>query len=344
MRAGISTSIEPASLVRRVREAPGMAGTELASGVTTAAAYDAAEVGPADQSRGGSSGSLSTTSASSGTSCARSPPRGSRRPSCPRRRPPPTSSAASTASSCPTARRSRRDRRGRGRHRARQDASSSGMRLGHQLLGLALGGRTYKMPFGHQGVNQPVRDARSGEVRIASHNHGFAVDPTAWEAGTDGEVLTASGQVELSHRNLNDDTLEGLRCRTCRPSPCSTTRRPRRAPTTPGTCSPSSGPCSWSGPPDAAPTRPVHDPRDRLWAAAWIGQSLWFDYSGTQACRVLRREGYRVARELEPGDDVTDPGFADRVPGAAHPGVGPRASSNGSARTPCCRRSAGRPA
>jgi carbamoyl-phosphate synthase small subunit len=87
-----------------------------------------------------------------------------------------------------------------------------GICLGHQLLGLALGGRTFKMPFGHRGVNQPVRDTRTGEVRITSHNHGFAVDPAGWERGPDGAVRTAFGRVEMSHRNLNDDTVEGLRC------------------------------------------------------------------------------------------------------------------------------------
>ncbi|MBA3363538.1 MAG: gamma-glutamyl-gamma-aminobutyrate hydrolase family protein, partial [Actinobacteria bacterium] len=87
-----------------------------------------------------------------------------------------------------------------------------GICLGHQLLGLALGGRTYKMPFGHRGANQPVRDTRTGEVHITSHNHGFAVDPAGWERGPDAVVRTAFGRVEMSHHNLNDDTLEGLRC------------------------------------------------------------------------------------------------------------------------------------
>ena len=68
------------------------------------------------------------------------------------------------------------------------------------------------MPFGHRGVNQPVRDARTGEVRITSHNHGFAVDPAGVGARSRGAVRTASGRVEMSHRNLNDGTLEGLRC------------------------------------------------------------------------------------------------------------------------------------
>jgi carbamoyl-phosphate synthase small subunit len=86
-----------------------------------------------------------------------------------------------------------------------------GICLGHQLLGLALGGRTYKMPFGHRGSNQPVRDRRTGRVEITSHNHGFALDAQAWP-NADGVAETAFGRVELSHRNLNDGTLEGLRC------------------------------------------------------------------------------------------------------------------------------------
>jgi carbamoyl-phosphate synthase small subunit len=86
-----------------------------------------------------------------------------------------------------------------------------GICLGHQLLGLALGGRTFKMPFGHRGVNQPVRDVRTGRVEITSHNHGFALDPDGW--ALEGETArTPFGRVELSHRNLNDGTLEGLRC------------------------------------------------------------------------------------------------------------------------------------
>ncbi len=87
-----------------------------------------------------------------------------------------------------------------------------GICLGHQLLGLALGGATYKMKFGHRGVNQPVKNLASGAVEITSHNHGFAVDPGGWAKDGDGRALTDYGRVELSHRNLNDGTLEGLRC------------------------------------------------------------------------------------------------------------------------------------
>jgi carbamoyl-phosphate synthase small subunit len=80
-----------------------------------------------------------------------------------------------------------------------------GICLGHQLMALALGGRTYKMTFGHRGANQPVRNLGSGRVEITSHNHGFAVDREAL-AGPE------FGRVELTHVNLNDATVEGLRC------------------------------------------------------------------------------------------------------------------------------------
>jgi carbamoyl-phosphate synthase small subunit len=87
-----------------------------------------------------------------------------------------------------------------------------GICLGHQLLGLALGGRTFKMRFGHRGVNQPVKNVRTGSVEITSHNHGFAVDPGGWEHDGEGVVRSARGRLELTHWNLNDGTLEGIRC------------------------------------------------------------------------------------------------------------------------------------
>jgi carbamoyl-phosphate synthase small subunit len=96
-----------------------------------------------------------------------------------------------------------------------------GVCLGNQLLGLALGGTTYKLPFGHRGVNQPVRDGETDRIEISSHNHGFALDPLGWDgrarpALRRGEAVpvveTASGRVALTHWNLNDGTLEGLRC------------------------------------------------------------------------------------------------------------------------------------
>jgi carbamoyl-phosphate synthase small subunit len=75
-----------------------------------------------------------------------------------------------------------------------------GICLGHQLVGLALGGKTFKLKFGHRGANQPVKDLLTGKVEITSQNHGFCVD---MESLKDSEV-------ELSHINLNDGTLEGL--------------------------------------------------------------------------------------------------------------------------------------
>ncbi len=80
-----------------------------------------------------------------------------------------------------------------------------GICLGHQILGLALGGNTYKLRFGHHGGNQPVRFADTGKVEISSHNHGFAVDPESLPAG-----------VEVTHTNLNDGCCEGLRARDVR--------------------------------------------------------------------------------------------------------------------------------
>lgn len=75
-----------------------------------------------------------------------------------------------------------------------------GICLGHQLLGLALGGEIYKLKFGHRGANQPVLDRETGEVEITSQNHGFAIDAQTLPAG-----------VEVTHINLNDNTVEGLR-------------------------------------------------------------------------------------------------------------------------------------
>jgi carbamoyl-phosphate synthase small subunit len=78
-----------------------------------------------------------------------------------------------------------------------------GICLGHQLLGLAVGGKTYKLKFGHRGANHPVRNELTERVEITSHNHGFAVEP---------DSLNLS-DVEITHVNLNDQTLEGFRHR-----------------------------------------------------------------------------------------------------------------------------------
>ena len=76
-----------------------------------------------------------------------------------------------------------------------------GICLGHQLTGLALGGKTYRLKFGHHGCNHPVKDLATGKVEITSQNHNFAVDAD-----------TLPGNVEVTHINLNDDTVEGLKC------------------------------------------------------------------------------------------------------------------------------------
>jgi len=77
-----------------------------------------------------------------------------------------------------------------------------GICLGHQLMGLAVGGRTYKLPFGHHGGNQPVKDLTTGRVEITAQNHGFAVDADSLPP-----------DCEVTHINLNDNTVEGLRHR-----------------------------------------------------------------------------------------------------------------------------------
>jgi len=78
-----------------------------------------------------------------------------------------------------------------------------GICLGHQVLGLAVGGKTYKLKFGHRGANHPVLNRITNRVEITSHNHGFAVDPDSLK----------DSEVELTHINLNDQTLEGFRLR-----------------------------------------------------------------------------------------------------------------------------------
>jgi carbamoyl-phosphate synthase small subunit len=214
MRAGVSTrDLDPVSLVARVRETPGMHGADLARTVTTPAPYEAAAIaGAAERAHGrvwrvavydfGIKSTILRMLAAAGLDARVFPAET------------PASEIASggfdgvllsNGPGDPSATRY-------GIEAARALLGRLplfGICLGHQLLALALGGRTFKMPFGHRGVNQPVRDTRTGEVRITSHNHGFAVDPAGWGGG---RSETPSGRVEVSHRNLNDDTVEGLRC------------------------------------------------------------------------------------------------------------------------------------
>jgi len=75
-----------------------------------------------------------------------------------------------------------------------------GICLGHQIMALALGGRTFKLRFGHHGANHPVRHLETDRVEITAHNHGFAVDPDS----------LSDADVRITHVDLNDDTVEGL--------------------------------------------------------------------------------------------------------------------------------------
>lgn len=223
LRAGISTEdLDPVSLAARVRRQPIMEGADLAGSVSTAGVYSAREVvGPAAVSRGrvfrvaaydfGMKRNLLRSLAESGCETEIFPARTE-----------PDEIAdggfdgvfLSNGPGDPAATRygiaSTRKLIGR--------LPIFGVCLGHQLLALALGGRTFKLRFGHRGVNQPVKDLDTGRVEITSHNHGFAVDPDWW-IGRDGRgdsqlqlVDTAFGRVALTHWNLNDGTLEGFRC------------------------------------------------------------------------------------------------------------------------------------
>jgi carbamoyl-phosphate synthase small subunit len=215
MRAAVSTTdLDAASLVARVREQPGMEGADLARTVSVATTYEAAAlVGPADPGRRvlrvaaydfGLKRNILRRLAASGIECTVFPADApaatiagggfegvflSNGPGDP----------AATAYGVEAA----RALLGR--------LPIFGICLGHQLLALALGGRTEKMKFGHRGVNQPVRNLATGRVEVTSHNHGFAVDPDGWNRdGT--RAHTNAGAVDLTHWNLNDGTLEGLRC------------------------------------------------------------------------------------------------------------------------------------
>ena len=84
-----------------------------------------------------------------------------------------------------------------------------GICFGNQLLGRALGFDTYKLPFGHRGINQPVMDRTTGKVEVTAHNHGFAVKVDGLD---DVQSPNGYGRVKVSHLSLNDDCVEGLQC------------------------------------------------------------------------------------------------------------------------------------
>jgi len=246
MRCGVSTEdLDPASLARRVRAQPGMEGADIARRVSTPDPYEARDlVGPADPSHGrvfrvaaydfglkrNSLRRLAATGCETTVFPAETPPADVLRVGF-------DGVFLSNGPGDPAATRY-------GIAVARELLGTVpvfGICLGHQLMAHALGGRTYKMKFGHRGANQPVKDLATGRVEITSHNHGFAVDPSGWKSTGGGggmigggyetseasrmseappagqgpaatSVDTDFGPVELTHWNLNDGTLEGLRC------------------------------------------------------------------------------------------------------------------------------------
>lgn len=205
MRAGLSTEVlEPDALLERVRAAPGMAGAELASAVTTPSAYTVAADGPAryrvvcvdfglkrNQLRllaaHGCEVTVVPATATAADILALEPDgvflsNGPGDPAA-------VDHGIATISELLGAR-----------------IPTFGICLGHQLLGLAAGAGSYKLPFGHHGVNHPVRNLARGHVEIASHNHGFAVDADTLP-GSHGP----HGPVAATHVNLYDGTNAGIR-------------------------------------------------------------------------------------------------------------------------------------
>ena len=138
-----------------------------------------------------------------------------------------------------------------------------GICLGHQLLGLALGGRTSKLPFGHRGVNQPVKDLADRRAsRSRATTTGSRSSPTDGHETANVAANRRHGRVELTHWNLNDGTLEGCAASTSPRSPCSTTPRRRRAARL--ALPVRRVPRADGGAPDAEAHRPARDPGDRL--------------------------------------------------------------------------------
>ena len=113
--------------------------------------------------------------------------------------------------------RSARPGTGRSRNRAAAPGTDAGypffgICFGNQLLGRALGFGTYKLKFGHRGINQPVKDLTTGKVEVTAHNHGFAVDAPIGKQVDAPFENGKYGKVFVSHIDLNDDVVEGLQC------------------------------------------------------------------------------------------------------------------------------------
>ena len=170
-----------------------------------------------------------------------------------------------------------------------------GICLGHQLLALAAGMKTYKLPFGHRGANHPVLERATGRVLVTTQNHGFAVE--------------ASEEREATHVSLYDGTVEGLDfpagARALGAVPSRGRARPARR----------------AGRSSASSSRSCVPRRNDLHSICLIGsgpivigQACEFDYAGSQALKVLREDGFRtIVVNSNPATIMTDPGFADRT-------------------------------
>ena len=227
-----------------------------------------------------------------------------------------------TASSSPTARATRRPPSAQAellREVLGDGIPYFGICFGNQILGRALGFGTYKLKYGHRGINQPVMDRTTGKVEVTAHNHGFAVD-----APLDRDTETPFGRRRVSHVCLNDDVVEGLEClrrpagRLLGAVPPRGRGRParRRVPLRPLRRPDDERPNSRRHAGRGARLMPKRDDITSVLVIGSgpivIGQACEFDYSGTQACRVLREEGIRVILvNSNPATIMTDPEFAD---------------------------------
>ena len=187
-----------------------------------------------------------------------------------------------------------------------------GICLGHQLLCRAVGLETFKLPFGHRGANHPVKDLTTGRIEITSQNHGFAVRrpaaPRAWTPTSPCAGRPTSAPPSSRTSTSTTARSRGCACSTSPARRSSTTPRPGPGPH--DACTSSTA--SWQ-------RRPLMPRRDDLHkililgsGPIVIGQAAEFDYSGVQACKVLREEGYEVVLvNSNPATIMTDPEFAD---------------------------------
>ena len=196
-----------------------------------------------------------------------------------------------------------------------------GICLGHQVLARALGGKTYKLKFGHRGANHPVKELHTGHVHITAQNHGYAVDADGLPA-----------DLEITHLSLNDGTVRGFGIARPPADQSSTTPRRRPGPATTNTSSTPS--CAWCGTgahsqqrtPRAMKSvhiemegqvRMTEKPQKVMVIGSGpivIGQAAEFDYAGAQACKALREEGVTtVLVNSNPATIMTDEGIADIV-------------------------------